>query len=201
MGARLGARPRLVAVGEVGERPRRRQVIERERERLLELRLGALEIGERVLQEQAGLGVQLRLLQLVGGVARLGAQPVQALLMVALLRRDAPERLDRRQVPGLDVERGLVRSDRVARIEQHLLVDGADAVVDLDRLLGGAEQLRLGLQLLEGVEPIAALFVERPERVDGLLRARVEVEGTATSTDQMIAAIQGAGRFQAKIMG
>ena len=38
------------------------------------------------------------------------------------------------------------------------------------------------------------------EAVDRLRHeARVSVEGAATSVDQMIAAIQGAGKFQAKL--
>jgi len=51
----------------------------------------------------------------------------------------------------------------------------------------------------QALERLAGVKVTAVDRTQN--EARVEVEGTAPSTDQMIAAIQGAGRFQAKRMG
>jgi hypothetical protein len=45
------------------------------------------------------------------------------------------------------------------------------------------------------LERLAGVRVETVDRTKK--EARVSVEGSATSVDQMIAAIQGAGRFQA----
>jgi copper chaperone CopZ len=47
------------------------------------------------------------------------------------------------------------------------------------------------------LERLAGVRVETVDRTKN--EARVRVEGTATSADQMIAAIQSAGRFQVKI--
>jgi copper chaperone CopZ len=57
---------------------------------------------------------------------------------------------------------------------------------------GGCErEVKQALERLAGVKVIA---VDRTKN-----EARVNVEGTAASVDQMVAAIQGAGRFQAKL--
>ncbi len=48
----------------------------------------------------------------------------------------------------------------------------------------------------QALERLAGVKVEMVDRTKN--EARVKVEGTATSVDQMIAAIQGAGKFQAK---
>jgi copper chaperone CopZ len=47
------------------------------------------------------------------------------------------------------------------------------------------------------LERLAGVKVEAVDRTKN--EARVNVEGTTRSVDQMIAAIQGAGRFQAKL--
>jgi copper chaperone CopZ len=47
------------------------------------------------------------------------------------------------------------------------------------------------------LERLAGVKVETVDRTKN--EARVKVEGTTVSVDQMIAAIQGAGRFQAKV--
>jgi hypothetical protein len=58
--------------------------------------------------------------------------------------------------------------------------------------------------------PSLAAPVEVPERLAGVKvvtadrikkEARVTLEGAATSPDQIVAAIQGAGKFQAKLAG
>ncbi len=49
-------------------------------------------------------------------------------------------------------------------------------------------------QALEGLAGVQVEAVDRMKR-----EARVRVEGTMTSIDQMIAAIQGAGKFQARL--
>jgi len=47
------------------------------------------------------------------------------------------------------------------------------------------------------LERLAGVNVEMVDRTKN--EARVSVKGTETSVDQMIAAIQSAGRFQAKV--
>ena len=47
------------------------------------------------------------------------------------------------------------------------------------------------------MERLAGVRVDAVDRMRN--EARVSLEGTATSIDQLIAAIQGAGRFQAKL--
>jgi copper chaperone CopZ len=49
-------------------------------------------------------------------------------------------------------------------------------------------------QALAGLAGVKVLAVDRTKH-----EARVAVEGGATSADQMIAAIQGAGKFQARL--
>jgi hypothetical protein len=51
----------------------------------------------------------------------------------------------------------------------------------------------LGIRSLERLAGVKAIGVDRTKN-----EARVSLEGTASSVDQMIAAIQRAGRFQAK---
>jgi hypothetical protein len=50
-------------------------------------------------------------------------------------------------------------------------------------------------QALERLAGVKVLTVDRTRN-----EARATVEGAASSMDQMIAAIQGAGRFQAKLV-
>ena len=49
-------------------------------------------------------------------------------------------------------------------------------------------------QALERLAGVTVLTVDRTKN-----EARVILEAAATSTDQMVAAIQGAGKFQAKL--
>ncbi len=49
-------------------------------------------------------------------------------------------------------------------------------------------------QALAGLAGVKVLSVDRNRN-----EARVTVEGDATSSDQIVAAIQGAGKFQAKL--
>ena len=49
----------------------------------------------------------------------------------------------------------------------------------------------------QALERLAGVKVEGVDRTKK--EARVSVEGSATSVDQMIVAIQGAGRFHAKV--
>jgi copper chaperone len=59
---------------------------------------------------------------------------------------------------------------------------------------GGCEQgVRQAVERLAGVKKAVA---DRTKK-----EARVTVEGAAPSSDQIVAAIQGAGRFQAKLAG
>jgi copper chaperone CopZ len=51
----------------------------------------------------------------------------------------------------------------------------------------------------QALERLAGVKVETVDRTKN--EARVRVEDTAVSVDQMVAAIQGAGRFQAKLAG
>ena len=49
----------------------------------------------------------------------------------------------------------------------------------------------------QALERLAGVNVQSVDRTKN--EARVTLEGTATTSDQMIAAIQGAGKFQAKV--
>ena len=49
----------------------------------------------------------------------------------------------------------------------------------------------------QALERLAGVKVQAVDRTKN--EARVTLEGVATTTDQMIAAIQGAGKFQAKL--
>ena len=51
-------------------------------------------------------------------------------------------------------------------------------------------------QALERLAGVKAVSADRMKK-----EARVTLEGTATSPEQMIAVIQGAGKFQAKLVG
>ncbi len=51
-------------------------------------------------------------------------------------------------------------------------------------------------QALERLAGVTSAVADRTKK-----EARVTVEGTATSPQQMVAAIQGAGKFQAKLVG
>jgi copper chaperone CopZ len=53
--------------------------------------------------------------------------------------------------------------------------------------------VKQALERLAGVKTAAADRIKK--------EARVTLEGSATSPDQIIAAIQGAGKFQAKLSG
>jgi len=53
--------------------------------------------------------------------------------------------------------------------------------------------VKQALERLAGVKAAAADRIKK--------EARVTLEGAATSPDQMIAAIRGAGKFQAKLVG
>jgi copper chaperone CopZ len=56
---------------------------------------------------------------------------------------------------------------------------------------GGCER-----EVKQALERLAGVTVTMVDRMKN--EARVSVEGTATSAEQMVAAIQAAGRFQAK---
>lgn len=49
----------------------------------------------------------------------------------------------------------------------------------------------------QALERLAGVKVESVDRTRN--EARVTLEGAATSVDQMVSAIQGAGRFQARV--
>lgn len=49
----------------------------------------------------------------------------------------------------------------------------------------------------QALERLAGVKLEAVDRMKN--EVRVQVEGAATSLDQIVAAIQGAGRFQAKM--
>ena len=71
---------------------------------------------------------------------------------------------DGRQAAGIERQGLAVRLLGGAQVEEHLLVDGADADVEVDGVVAGAGQAGLALQHVERQVPVAAPLVEPGQR-------------------------------------
>ena len=170
-------RPALQADVEVGERPGRRQVVGLALERLLVGAHRALAVVALLLVDPPHLGPAVGPLLVVLGVARLGGEQLQVAVAVPLALGDPLHGPERRQAARVERQRLAVGLLGRGHVEEHVLLDGADADVDVDRVAAGAGDARLALQHVERQVPVAAPLVEPPQRRDRLARLGVELDG------------------------
>ena len=180
---RLGAFPVLLADVLVDQRKRRFLVLGIGLVAGLPGEDGAGVVAQHLLAQLAELHEQARALAWGLGVALLLVQVARRLVVVCAVDGDLPERRQRRQVRGVEIQRHLVALLRRHAIVELLVERLADAVEGVDALLGVLRQLGDARHVVDGLRRVAQLVVElrqRLERRDVLL---VEVDDVLVRVD------------------